>query len=316
MAQRILAVEESGLRVLFAGSSAFALPALRDLASSHHQLVAVLTAPPRAGSRGRPAPRPVAELARELGLPTLQPERLRGSDLDSALELGAQVLVVCAYGQLVPRLALDRLPQGGLGVHPSLLPRHRGASPVAAAILAGDLTTGVSIFQMVRRMDAGPILVQVESDLAPDVTTPELEAELAELGARLLPSALDAIEAGTANFLVQDESLATYAPKLARESGRLSWDLEATVIDRSVRALQPWPGVTLPLRGERVKVLRGARVEVERASQLAGAELGWVGESLLVAAGAGGYRLDLVQPPGGRAMSAASYLRGRRAVSP
>lgn len=299
------------MRVVFAGSSDFSRPSLRALATSRHPVIAVVTAPDRQGSRGRPAPRPVKELALELGLPLLQPERLHRDHVAPAVADGAELLVVCAYGQWVSPAVLETFPRGGVGVHPSLLPRHRGASPVAATILSGDPLTGVSVFQMERRLDAGPVLGSARLQIPASITKPELEDQLGDLAARLVPEVLDRMEQGRVEPVAQEETLATYAPKVTREDGHLHWELPATEIERRIRALQPWPGVTAELGGTRVKVLRGAAV-LAPATVAPGAELRRERDSVIVGAGEGAVRLDLVQPPGGRPMTPAAYLRGRR----
>ncbi len=299
------------MRLVFAGSSAFALAPLRALAASSHSVLAVVTAPDRAGDRGRLAPRPVRDLARQLGLPVLQPTRLGRVDLEPQLAAGAELLVVCAYGQLIPGSILDAFPRGAVGVHPSLLPRHRGAAPVAAAILAGDRQTGVSIFRVERRLDAGPVLAARAVPLPSTATTPEVEAELAELGASLLVEVLGQMEDGRLELRAQDESRVTYAAKLRRTDGHLPWSIPAEEVDRSLRALRPWPGVTVVLAGAEVKLLRGG-VVAAAGTATPGEELGWDGEALVMGTGAGTFRVELVQPPGGRPMTPAAFIRGRR----
>ncbi len=216
------------MRVVFAGSAEFSIPVLRSLAASSHELVAVLTAPDRAGSRGSSAPRPVRAAARALGIPVEQPQRLTFDGWRESQPLSqAEVLVVAAYGQLVELPILQSLSYGGVGVHPSLLPRHRGASPVAAAILAGDSKTGVTVFRMDQRMDAGPILAQESTSLPDSATTPMLTGQLAQLGAQLAIQALDQLEGGDARDIPQLDSGATYSHRLTRKEGSLEWSLSA-----------------------------------------------------------------------------------------
>ena len=292
------------MRVVFAGSSEFALGPLRALVSSRHQVLAVITAPDRPGHRGRPAPRPVRSLALAVDVPVLQPLRLGAQDLAPALRSGAELLVVCAYGQLVRRPVLEAFPRGAVGVHPSLLPRHRGASPVAATILAGDLETGVSIYQLDERLDAGPVLARSVIAVPPGATTPELEAALGEVAADLLPATLDDLEMGRLDPRPQEEALATYAPQLARADGKVSWEQPAEEIERLLRALQPWPGVTVELGGLEVKLLAGRALPGPPAASSPA--------SLVVPTADGAFQIDVVQPPGRRPMSAAAFLRGRR----
>jgi len=301
--------------VAFAGSAEFSLPSLQALADSAHSVAVVITAPDRSGSRGRTAPRPVRELALELGLLVRQPARLSPGDLMSLPAAQVDILVVCAYGQLVPRSVLHLLPRGAVGVHPSLLPRHRGASPIQAAILAGDTETGVTIYQMDERLDAGPILVEESVPLPPTMTATELSTELAARGGSLLVRALDELEAGEAEPCPQADLDATYAAKLGRQDGELDWGLPAQRIERLLRALHPWPGVSVPIGGARVKLIAGRGVPApEGASDLGpGSVLEAPGDTLLVGTGAGAFRVELIQPPGRRPMAPGAYLRGRRA---
>lgn len=305
------------MRVAFAGSAEFSLPSLRALANSAHQVELVITAPDRTGSRGRPAPRPVRELASELGLSVIQPVRLSREDLVAAPAGTAQVLAVCAYGQLLHRSVLDLFPKGAVGVHPSLLPRHRGASPIQAAILAGDTESGVTIYQMDERLDAGPVLAQERLPLPPSLTATELSDELAARGGSLLVSVLDELEAGASEPSPQADADATYSAKVGRLDGELDWSLPALDIERRLRALHPWPGVSVPMGGERVKLIAGrvGRPPDGSAVPEPGAVLeGWP-DFVLVGTADGSFKVELVQPAGGRVMAPAAYLRGRRSSS-
>jgi methionyl-tRNA formyltransferase len=301
------------MRIVFCGTAAFAVPALRALADSHH-VIAVVTQPDRPGSRGRPAPRPVGEAATLLGLPLLRPQRIRAPDSVAAImALQPDSLVVAAYGQIIPTALLDGPRLGGVNVHGSLLPRWRGAAPVAAAILAGDIRTGVSIMRMDAGLDTGPVYATVEVAITPRDTTPTLTDRLAAAGAPLLLEVLTALEVGTARATAQDESAATSAPRLHREDGAVEWAaITAVQMDRRVRALQPWPGVTATLGRERVRVLEGTPVHAMTGVAVPGEVLATTGEDVDVATAADVYRVVRVQPPGGRAMTAAAYLRGRR----
>lgn len=306
------------MRVVFAGSAEFSIPVLRALAASDHEVVEILTAPDRTGSRGSAAPRPVKEEALSLGISVEQPPRLTGEFWqESARPLQPEVLVVAAYGQLVPLSVLESLVQGGVGVHPSLLPRHRGASPVAAAILAGDSRTGVSVFRMDQRMDAGPILAQEAVPVPGSATTPSLTARLAQLGAKMAVQALDRLEGGDASDIPQLDSGATYSHRLARRDGSLEWTMTAAEIDRTLRALTPWPGVTVPLEGARVKLLRGAPDHA--TEDLPDAPPGQILERgadwVLVRTAEEAFRVELIQPPGRPPMTPADFLRGRNRAS-
>jgi methionyl-tRNA formyltransferase len=303
------------VRVVFAGSAEFSLPVLRALAASDQEVVSVLTAPDRAGSRGAAAPRPVKAAANSLGIAVSQPPRLTEADWrEVSFRSRADVLVVAAYGQLIPLPILDSLRQGGLGVHPSLLPRHRGASPVVAAILAGDSRTGVTVFRMDENLDSGPILGQAELPLGGTDTTTSLTAKLAQLGGDVLVQVLRRLEAGGVAEIAQLESAATYSHRLTRQDGTLDWTYTSEIIDRYLRALSPWPGVTVPLQGARVKLLRGAPdATTQDAGKVApGAILEQGRDWILVQTIEGAFRVELIQPPGGRQMSAAAFIRGRQ----
>jgi methionyl-tRNA formyltransferase len=300
------------VRIVFAGTAEFAVPSLRAC-NARHQVLAVVTQPARLGSRGRPAPRPVADVAAQLSLPLLQPERIRTPEnVAEILTLGADVLVVAAYGQIVPRALLDGHRHGGVNVHASLLPRWRGAAPIARAILAGDEVTGVCVMRMEAGLDTGPVYARREVPIGAEATTVGLTETLAIAGAEELVAVLAALERGAATATPQPEEGMTYAARLTREDGLLDWRARtAEEVDRMVRALDPWPGVTADLAGVPVRILAGRPVAAE-AGASAGTVIRIEGESALVATAASLYRVDTVQPPGRRAMSAAAFLRGRR----
>jgi len=267
------------LRIVFVGTAPFAVPSLRALVAAGHQIPLVVTQPDRPGHRLK-VTRPAVKLsAEELGLPVYQPERIRNPEAVERIRQAApDLMVVVAYGQIIPRSVLEIPPRGAINVHASLLPRWRGAAPVAHAILAGDRRTGVTIMQMDELLDHGPVLAYSEEvEIGEREDAVALTGRLAEIGARALVDVLARLDQVTPR--AQDHDRATTAPKLAREDGELPEDLPADEIDRRVRAFQPWPGVTLPWHGERVKVLRG-RVE------------------------AGRYVPEVVQRPGGRPRSA------------
>jgi methionyl-tRNA formyltransferase len=248
---------------VFAGTAAFAVPALRALPEAGHEIQLVITQPDRPANRGmKLTPPPVKVAAQELGLPVYQPERIRDPQAVERIRgLAPDLLVVVAYGQIIPRTVLAIPKLGAVNVHGSLLPRWRGAAPVARAMLAGDSETGVTIMKMDEQLDHGPILFTSATTIGEREDAEALTARLAQMGAIALVETLrvlDEIEPRE-----QDHAKSTVAPKLSREEGELDWSMDARDIDRRVRALQPWPGATLPTNRGRVKVLRG-HVEGDR----------------------------------------------------
>jgi methionyl-tRNA formyltransferase len=258
------------------------VPSLQALHAAGHDIALVVTQPDRRAHRMKMTKPPVKVAAEELGLPTYQPDRIRETaSIERLSSLEPDFLVVVAYGQILPAsvLAIPRL--GAINVHASLLPGHRGAAPVARAILAGDSETGVTIMKMDEQLDHGPILGVRATAIADHEDAAELTARLAQMGAELLVETLEHFD--DLRVVGQDHSRATVAAKLRKEEGELEWDLGAVELDRRVRGLQPWPGATLPTSRGRVKVLKG-HVEGER------------------------YVLDLVQLPGKKPAPARQVL--------
>ncbi|MGD0833404.1 MAG: methionyl-tRNA formyltransferase [Candidatus Dormibacteria bacterium] len=303
------------MRIVFCGTASFALPSLRACVLAH-QVAAVVTQPSRPGSRGRPAPRPLADAAREMALPLLQPERIRTPEaVAGILDLGADTLVVAAYGQIIPTALLDGHRYGGVNVHASLLPRWRGAAPVARALLAGDPETGVCVMRMEAGLDTGPVYASRRIAVERGATAPALTEALAAAGAQELLEVLGALERGMATATPQPEAGVTLAPRLGRDEGLVEWvDHSALQVDRMVRALDPWPGVHAPLAGVRVRILSGEGPVSGNipADGRPGTAVRSQGESVVVATCDGLYRIDTLQPPGRRPMTAAAFLRGRR----
>lgn len=294
-------------RTVFLGTSGFAATILRALAGSPHRPALVVTPPDRRRGRGRRlASPPVADAARELGLEVLQAEDVNASDTVERIHAASpDVGVVCAFGQLV-REPLLHEPEM-LNVHPSLLPRWRGAAPIERALMVGDDETGVTIMRLTEGLDSGPIALQEEVAIAPADDHGSLEARLAALGGELMVRALDLRAAGKLSLSDQDDALATYADKIAPEERRLDPARAAGELERVVRALTPHVGAYLELDG-------GARLGVREAAAEPGsiepgrfeAEEG----RLRLGAGDGVLRLSVVQPPGARAMPVDAYLRG------
>jgi methionyl-tRNA formyltransferase len=289
------------LRIVFAGTAPFAAPTLNQLREAGHDVALVVTQPDRLGGRGmRPLQSSIKRQATEMHLPVFQPERIRTEAAQARIrEVGANVMVVVAYGQILPATLIEAPRLGTLNVHASLLPRHRGPAPVEWAILSGDSQTGVTIMQMDVGVDTGPILSQERVPIAPDEIASRLEGRLANVGGRLLVRTLDDLVNGRVHSTPQPAVGATLAPRLRSEDGKLDpTTMTADEIDRKVRALGR-VGTWMTLKGAEVKVLRGHRD-------------GDVGEGVPVQTVNGEYVVDEVQPPGGRMMSAAAWARGRR----
>ena|ERR1700694_4396119 len=244
------------LKLVFAGTAAFAVPSLKALHAAGHDIQLVITQPDRPGHRLKVTPSPVKIAAQELRLPVFQPVRIRAEEVVEKLrELAPDLMVVVAYGQIIPVDVLAIPKRGVVNVHASVLPRHRGAAPIAHAILSGDKETGVTIMRMDEQLDHGPVLAVRKTSIGEREDAPALTARLAKMGAELLVETLGRLDG--INAVEQEHAAATIAPRLRREDGELASTMDAHEIDRRVRALQPWPGATLPTKGGRLKVLSG-----------------------------------------------------------
>lgn len=300
------------MRVVFLGSPPFAIPILERLASSRHRPLLVVTPPDRPQGRGRRVrPSEVAAIAEREGIECLRPESTRDPALHARLhELAADVFLVASYGELLREdfLAIPKLEC--LNVHPSLLPRHRGATPVQAAILAGDEETGVSIQRVVMELDAGDVLVQTRTRVEPGETAGELALRLAELAAATSVEALDLLVDGNATWTPQDPERVTVCRKLKKEHGRVDWTRGAAELERHVRGMNPWPTAQTTLAdGAELQLLR-ARV-AEGGGGGPGTLLA-AAKRFVVAAGDGALELVEVKSAGKRAMSGEEFLRGAR----
>ena len=294
---------------MFCGTAEFAVPSLEQLAAGGHTIVLCVTQPDRPRGRGlsREAS-PVKRAALQLGVPLSQPERL---DVSVVKGLSPEIGVVAAYGQLVRREVLEAPTHGMVGVHPSLLPKYRGAAPVAAALLNGETTTGVTIFRLSERLDDGEVISQRAVPIEPGEDAEALTERLAVLGAEELLRALEAIAAGRATRVPQDDSQATLAPKLTKAQGQIRWSMPAAQIARLVRATVPWPGAATTWRGQPLKVWRAAAGSVQGASAAPpGTVVQVTADAVKVATGDGILEILDIQPAGRRRMSVKEFLAG------
>jgi methionyl-tRNA formyltransferase len=314
------------LRVAFAGTPEFAVPALRALAGSSHALVGVLTQPDRPAGRGRELKKsPVKQVALELGLPLAQPEQLKSVAERAALvQWASDILIVVAYGLLLPPAALTVPRLGCLNIHASLLPRWRGAAPIQRAILAGDTETGVTIMQLDEGLDTGPMLARHRTTITEGLNAAQLQAQLAEAGAALLLETLAALEAGRARAEPQPEEGATYARKIDKLEARIDWSLSATAIERQVRAFNPWPVAETSWRGQRLRLWEGHVATPRALALLEGAVdvgaapgdvIGATAEGVEVLCGEGVLAVTRLQLEGRRALPAGEFIRGQSLTS-
>ena len=301
------------MKILFMGTPQFAVPSLRKLVEAGHEVCGVFTQPDRPKNRGmKLQASPVKEFALSHGIPVFQPLKLRdGSALQQIQTLAPDLIVVAAYGRILPKEILDAPPKGCINVHSSLLPHYRGAAPINWAILNGDHTTGVTIMYMAEELDAGDMIDTVSTEIGEQETAEELTARLAELGGDALLKAVAAIENGTANRIVQEHEKATFAPMLSKELSAMDWSRTAWELNCQVRGLLPWPAAITYLGGNRCKIF-ATTVLPEKTAEAPGTLLSASGE-IKVACGQGTVlRIDSLQADGGKRTAAADYLRGHR----
>jgi methionyl-tRNA formyltransferase len=319
------------MRLVFMGTPDFAVPSLEALLEQGHEVALVVTQPDRQAGRGRHvAASPVKQLAQRRGLAVAQPRNFREANVLELLVQGRpDVIVVSAFGQLLPPAVLGLPPHGCLNVHASLLPRHRGAAPIAAAILAGDPNSGITIMLMERGLDTGPILAQSTESIYPADTAGSLSERLARLGAALLVETLPRWASGEIRPQPQDSESATYAPQLIKQDGLLAWDESALDLWRRCRACSPWPGAFTYWEGRGLKVLAAAPLSARNPGLTLGET--WLlpakeareassvpdllpegGQVLVVAAGQGALALLRVQAEGGRPQTGEEFARGHR----
>ena len=300
------------MKILFMGTPEFAVPSLNALLGAGHTVCGVFTQPDKPKNRGMkllPSPVKVCALSHEI--PVFQPAKMRdGEALGYLRELDPELIVVAAYGKILPSEILDYPVKGCINVHSSLLPKYRGAAPINWAILNGEAVTGVTIMHMAPALDAGDIIAQVSTPIGADETAPTLTARLAELGAELLVSAVEAIGAGTAARTSQDEADSTYAPMLSRELSPMDWSKPARTLHDQVRGLLPWPAAVAEFGGIRCKVF-STDLPLQTPDAAPGTILEAGKRGIDIACGGGTVlHIDELQADGGKRMKAADYLRG------
>jgi methionyl-tRNA formyltransferase len=300
------------LNVVFLGTPEFAVATLEKMLAAGHHVLEVITQPDRPqGRKQQMIPSPVKAAALLHGLPVYQPERVRRPEAVEHLKcLAPDVMVVVGYGQIIPQVVIDIAPLGIINVHASLLPQLRGAAPVQWAVARGFRKTGVTTMRIDAGLDTGDVIDRWETEIGPDETSPELSVRLAEAGATILLQTLSKLEEGIARPVPQDDALATLAPILKKEDGRIDWRIPAKQIHNLVRGFQPWPGAHAVFRGQRLQVWR-ARLSERRFDVAPGAI---VQERGVFAAGGDGAALELleVQPEGRKRMPAEIFANGHR----
>ena len=304
------------MRVLFWGTPEFATPALRALIGEGFEVIGVVTQPDRPVGRSRSTvqPSPVKRIAVDEGIPVLQPERPRGDQfLGEIAKLEPELSVVVAYGHILPKAVIDLPSRGTVNIHASLLPSLRGAAPIQAAIREGHDETGVTIMRMVPALDAGPVIFQTRTAILEDETYGELSLRLSELGALALIEALSLLELGSAHEDPQDESLATYAPKIDRAVAWVDWSARAAAVSRVIRSLDPKPGALSTLRGAEVKLF-GAKLAPRTSTMTAGEIVAIDETGMIVACGDGAVKVGAVQPAGKRRLLPNEWAHGRGAA--
>jgi len=299
------------LRLVFAGTPDFAALHLRTLLDSRHEVVAVYTQPDRPAGRGkRLSPSPVKSLAEEAGITVLQPSSLRDENAQRELaNLDADLMLVVAYGLILPQAVLDIPRQGCINVHASLLPRWRGAAPIQRAIEAGDRETGITIMQMDAGLDTGAMLASCPVAIGPEMNAGQLHDELAGAGGPLLREVLDDLDKHLQAAQAQDDSLVTYAHKIEKSEAEIDWQTDAVTLHRRIRAFNPFPVCWTAVDGQRLKTWEAT---LDSGTGAPGEILAADDSGLLIACGEGALRIRRLQLPGGKAMASSELLRSRR----
>lgn len=301
----------AGLRIIFMGTPEFAVPSLKTLIDRGEEIIAVVTQPDRPRGRGqKPSPPPVKVMAESHGIPVMQPQKVRVPEvIERIRELDPDLIVVVAFGQILPQSLLDIPRHGCINVHASLLPRYRGAAPINWCIINGETETGITTMQMDAGLDTGDMLVKRGTPIDPEEDAQSLHDRLSLLGAETLAETLDRLQAGTLQREKQDDSLTCYAPMLRKEDGLIDWTLEPQRIKNLVRGMTPWPGAFTTFEGKTLKLYR---VAIAEGRGEPGEVLSAGGDGITVACGGGSIRIMELQLEGRKRLSAADFLSGCR----
>ncbi|WP_048497980.1 methionyl-tRNA formyltransferase [Marinobacter subterrani] len=303
------------MRLVFAGTPDFAATALRALIAAKHTIVGVYSQPDRPAGRGRKLqPSPVKQVAIDHGIPVFQPETLKTPEARQQLaDLRPDVMVVAAYGLILPKPVLEIPTHGCLNIHASLLPRWRGAAPIQRAIAAGDADTGITIMQMDEGLDTGAMLLKSLTAINPGDTGGSLHDRLAELGGQAIVKALELLEKGELSSEPQNDDLACYARKLSKDEGHIDWTTEVVAIERLIRAFNPWPGTYTDLGDQRIRIHEATALN-DTGNKPAGTVLRRERDGIDIACGTGSLRITRLQLPGSRAQSVNDLINGGKAL--
>jgi methionyl-tRNA formyltransferase len=303
----------AGMRIVFIGTGEIGVPTLRALLTSEHELAGIVTQPDKpVGREQQIEPPPIKRAVTATKTALLQPVKIKDPQaIEEIRTLKPDVIVVVAYGQILPRDVLEIPKNACLNLHASLLPRWRGAAPIQAAIAAGDREAGITVMYMDEGLDTGDILLQRKSEIQPDDTGGSLHDRLGRIAPDALLESLRMLATATAPRMPQDNTLATYAPKLKREHGKIDWSEPAQAIERKIRAFNPWPGAFMEINGRNVKIFSASVVDDSgKPGEILQRE-----KQMIIAAGKGGLLLGEVQLEGKRRMNAAEFLRGHQTLS-
>ncbi|MEM7401963.1 MAG: methionyl-tRNA formyltransferase [Pseudomonadota bacterium] len=302
------------LKIIFAGTPEFAATALAACLASKHEVLAVFTQPDRPAGRGRKVKfGPVKQLAVDAGIPVYQPQRLEAEQFKQLEKLNADVMLVSAYGLLLPKSVLDIPILGCINIHASLLPKWRGSAPIQRAIIAGDQQSGISIMQMVEELDAGPVLKTFACEIAADDTGSSLHDRLAKLAAREIEDVLYQVQAGELSTIPQDHAQSSYAHKLTKQEANIDWNEDAYLIERKIRAFNAWPVAYTFLNDQRIRVWSADVVQIEH-DMSPGCVISTDKKGVLVATGQGAVNFISIQLAGGKVISAQDFINSHDLV--